>query len=92
MEERRVHDVRVSHHPADVRRGPVDLAGLDAVENEPLPQDSPLWNFPNTVITPHSASHTDNLGGEMAKFFVENIRRFAEGEPLLGIVDRAEGY
>ena len=29
-------------------------AGLDTVEQEPLPQDSPLWDFPSVVITPHS--------------------------------------
>ncbi len=67
-------------------------AGLDAVTVEPLPETSPLWGLPNTIITPHSGAYTDDLGVEMVNFFTENIRRFAEGEPLLGMVHRHEGY
>lgn len=67
-------------------------AGLDTVTVEPLPESSPLWDLPNTIITPHSGACTDNLGAGMVKFFTENIRRFAEGEPLLGMVHRHEGY
>ena len=67
-------------------------AGLDTVTVEPLPETSPLWGLPNTIITPHSGPFTDNLGGEVVNFFIENIRRFAEDEPLLGIVHRDEGY
>ena len=67
-------------------------AGLDAVTVEPLPETSPLWGLPNTIITPHSGAHTDDVGVEMVNFFTENIRRFSESEPLLGMVDRREGY
>ena len=67
-------------------------AGLDTVTVEPLPETSPLWGLPNTIITPHSGPFTDNLGGEVVNFFTENIRRFAEDEPLMGIVHRDEGY
>ena len=67
-------------------------AGLDTVTVEPLPESSPLWDLPNTIITPHSGAYTDGIGGEVVKFFTENIRRFAEDEPLLGTVHRQEGY
>lgn len=67
-------------------------AGLDTVTVEPLPENSPLWDLPNTIITPHNGAFTDNLGGEVVKFLTENIRRFADGEPLLGTVHRREGY
>ena len=67
-------------------------AGLDTVAVEPLPENSPLWDLPNTIITPHSGAMTDNIGTEIVKFLTENIRRFAEGEPLLGMVHRHEGY
>lgn len=67
-------------------------AGLDTVTVEPLPETSPLWGLPNTIITPHSGPNTDSIGVEMVNFFTENIRRFAEGEPLLGMVHRDEGY
>ncbi len=67
-------------------------AGLDTVTVEPLPESSLLWDLPNTIITPHSGAYTDGIGGEVVKFLTENIRRFAEDEPLLGTVHREEGY
>ena len=68
-------------------------AGLDATAVEPLPTDSPLWTMPNVIITPHVAPARDPLTSvAMVDFWVENIRRFAEGQPLLGLVDREEGY
>ena len=67
-------------------------AALDTVGMEPLPSDSQLWDLPNTIITSHVAAFTDGLGNEMANFWVENMRRFAENEPLLGTVHRNEGY
>lgn len=67
-------------------------AALDTVDVEPLPESSPLWDLPNTIISPHCSARTDNLGNEITGFWVENIRRFAENEPMLGLVDRKEGY
>ena len=72
--------------------GVIGGAGLDTVALEPLPADSPLWDLPNTIITSHVAAFTDGLGDEMADFWIENMRRFAENEPLLGTVHRHEGY
>lgn len=72
--------------------GVIGGAGLDTVALEPLPADSPLWDLPNTIITSHVAAFTDGLGKEMANFWIENMRRFAENEPLLGTVHRHEGY
>jgi len=67
-------------------------AGLDAVAAEPLAPESPLWGLPNVVITPHLAPITDAVADDLVAFWAENIRRFAEGEPLRGLVDRAAGY
>ena len=72
--------------------GAIGGAGLDTVALEPLPAESPLWDLPNTIITSHVAAMTDGVGIEMADFLVENMRRFAENEPLLGTVHRHEGY
>ena len=72
--------------------GVIAGAGLDSVVLEPLPPDSPLWDLPNTIITSHVAAMTDGVGKEVADFMVENMRRFAEDEPLLGTVHRHEGY
>ena len=65
---------------------------MDTVKSEPLPENSPLWDLPNTIITSHVAALTDGVGKEVGSFMIENIRRFAENEPLLGIVHRHEGY
>jgi phosphoglycerate dehydrogenase-like enzyme len=44
------------------------------------------------IITPHAAPGTDLMGQELVDFWSENIRRFAEDEPLLGVVDAKAGY
>jgi phosphoglycerate dehydrogenase-like enzyme len=75
-----------------LREGRIAGAGLDATILEPLPADSPLWDLPNVIITPHVAPGRDQLGRELAAFWCENIRRFVEGEPLLGVVDRQARY
>jgi phosphoglycerate dehydrogenase-like enzyme len=62
------------------------------VAAEPLGPDSPLWELPNVIITPHTSAVTDRLAEHFVDFWAENIRRFAEGEPLRGIVDREAGY
>ncbi len=75
-----------------LRAGRLGGAGLDATVVEPLPPESPLWTLPNVIITPHIAPARDRFNVQMADFWRENIRRFAEGEPLLGAVDRQAGY
>ena len=72
--------------------GMIGGAGLDTVASAPLPENSPLWDLPNTILTSHIAPITDGVGNEVGSFMIENIRRFAENEPLLGIVNRHEGY
>ena len=67
-------------------------AGLDTTAIEPLPAESPLWEMENVVITPHVAPGRDRFGREVVAFLGENIRRFAEGRPLLGMVHRHAGY
>ncbi|HEY3109355.1 MAG TPA: D-2-hydroxyacid dehydrogenase [Chloroflexota bacterium] len=75
-----------------LRAGQIAGAGLDAFAAEPLAADSPLWDLPNVLITPHASAVTDRLGDHFVDFWAENIRRFAEGRPLLGVVDRQAGY
>ena len=77
---------------AALRSGKVAGAGLDATIPEPLSEENPLWSLPNVIITPHISPGRDKLGQQMVSFWRENMRRFAEGEPLLGIVDRDAGY
>ena len=78
----------------DLRRaldaGQLSEAVLDVVDPEPLPEDHPLWRHPRIRITPHIASMTQPTSA--AEVVLENLRRFAAGEPLVGEVDRALGY
>lgn len=60
-------------------------AGLDVFATEPLPSDSPLWRFPNVIVTPHSSGSTDRTHRRSVDLFVDNFRRFAAGEPLVGV-------
>lgn len=67
-------------------------AGLDVTDPEPLPPDSPLWQFDNVVITPHIAGQSDRFPARQMTVFKENARRFSEGLPLINVVDKAKGY
>jgi glyoxylate/hydroxypyruvate reductase len=65
-------------------------AVLDVTDPEPLPPEHPLWLHPRVRITPHIASMTQPQTA--ARAAIDNLRRFARGEPLVGLVDRARGY
>jgi phosphoglycerate dehydrogenase-like enzyme len=67
-------------------------AGLDVTNPEPLPKGHALWKFENVVITPHLAGQSDLIQARRMELVKENIRRFAAGEPLLNVVDKAQGY
>lgn len=72
--------------------GQIAGAGLDVTATEPLPESSPLWGLPNVIITPHVSAITDRLGDNFVAFWRDNVRRFADGEPLRGLVDKEAGY
>jgi phosphoglycerate dehydrogenase-like enzyme len=65
-------------------------AGLDVFAEEPLPQDSPLWDIPNVLVSPHSASTSDRENGRITDLFRENLQRFLAGEPLLNALEVGE--
>jgi phosphoglycerate dehydrogenase-like enzyme len=67
-------------------------AALDVFETEPLPDESPLWDLPNVLITPHSGAMTEKLWERHYASLSENLRRFIAGQPLIGVVDKREGY
>jgi len=77
---------------AALREGQIAGAGLDVFETEPLPADSPLWDMPNVVITPHTAGSSPRSHARLMDLFCENLRRYIAGEELLNAVDKAEGY
>ena len=65
-------------------------AALDVFDEEPVPQDSPLWDTPNLSITAHISAISHPL--LIVPVFVENYRRYVNGQPLQYVVDFATGY
>jgi len=77
---------------AALRGGEIAGAGLDVFEREPLPSESPLWEMPNVMITPHDAGSSPRSHERLMEVFLENLRRYVAGEPLLNVVDKRAGY
>ena len=67
-------------------------AALDVFSAEPLAEESPFWKLENCLITPHSAALTQNLWQRHYVLLADNLRRYLDGQPLLGVVDKARGY
>lgn len=67
-------------------------AGLDAFAHEPLPADSPFWDAPNTICTPHNGATTRATWKRGTEIFIDNLRRFVAGGPLVNVVDKQAGY
>jgi phosphoglycerate dehydrogenase-like enzyme len=66
--------------------------GLDVFPAEPVPANHPLWDLPDALITPHVAGVGPLWKERSYGVFVDNARRFARGEPLVNVVDKAEWY
>jgi glyoxylate/hydroxypyruvate reductase len=75
-----------------LRAGRLCGAALDVAEVEPLPRDSPLWDLPNVLISPHSASTVHAENRRIVDLFLVNLRRYLDGEPLINRFDRTRGY
>ncbi|MDX1396672.1 MAG: D-2-hydroxyacid dehydrogenase [Gemmatimonadota bacterium] len=67
-------------------------AVLDVFATEPLPADSPLWNLPNVLVSPHSAATSDRENARIVELFCENLRRYLSDRPLLNVLDTARRY
>ncbi|MDF2514642.1 MAG: hypothetical protein K0S04_4508 [Herbinix sp.] len=67
-------------------------AGLDVTEPEPLPADSPLWELPNVIITPHASGGSPSNEQRRFQIFYQNLIRYQSKQQLENIVDFKEGY
>jgi len=64
---------------ASLREGHIGFAALDVATIEPLPVDSPLWDFPNVLISPHSASTVTTENRKITEIFVHNLHCWMDG-------------
>jgi phosphoglycerate dehydrogenase-like enzyme len=77
---------------AALREHRIGGAALDVTDPEPLPAESPLWAMDTVIITPHVSGQSRFYDDRAVELFAENLRRYLNGEPLLNLVQRAQGY
>lgn len=77
---------------AALREGRLAGAALDVFRDEPLPAASPLWDMPNVIVSPHSASTVRQENGRITDLFCENLRRYLDGRPLLNVLETDRLY
>ena len=75
-----------------LRRGWIAGAGLDVFETEPLPEDSPLWELDNVIITSHYAGVTPHYHERALSVFRDNLERYYSDLPLHNVVNKTLGY
>jgi phosphoglycerate dehydrogenase-like enzyme len=84
--------VRLDDLVAALHAGEIAGAALDVFEIEPLPAGHPLWTAPNILITPHTAGYGPYLDDRRLDIILDNCRRFATGQPLRNVVDKASWF
>lgn len=75
-----------------LQNGTIAAAGLDVFYQEPLALDSPLWDMPQVIVTPHMAGHMPDYDDNVIAILVDNLRRYLAGQPLINVVDKEAGY
>jgi len=77
-----------------LKEGWIAGAGLDVFEKEPLPEDSPLWDLENVIITPHIAGPTPHYMDRLMDLFIDNLEAFVEGrtDEMANVIDYDKQY
>ena len=75
-----------------LENGQVSYACLDVFAVEPLPQDSPLWNHPKVMVSPHTSALSAAENRLIAERFCSNLRTFLDGGELPHLVDTVHFY
>lgn len=73
-----------------LRSGAIAGAALDVFEEEPLPEDHPLWDFDNVVVSPHMSGDYEGWVEALGHQFAENFDRWTKGESLMNVVQGDE--
>lgn len=75
-----------------LRSGHLAAASLDVFVTEPLPADSPLWSTPGVTVSPHMSGDALGWRETLAGQFSDNAARWLDGEPLVNVVDKEQGF
>jgi len=75
-----------------LNEGKVAGAALDVFPEEPLAPESPLWQMPQVIITPHVAGFSADYNQRATRMFIENLKRYLAGDEMLNQVDFDRGY
>jgi len=75
-----------------LKEGHLAGAALDVFSTEPPPADSPLWDMPNVIISPHSASTVTQENARITDIFCDNLQRYLSGQPLRNVLDTEKLY
>ena len=77
-----------------LEEGRIAGAGLDVFEQEPLPEDSPIWDLDNVILTPHIAGPTPHYMNRLLDLFIENLEAFASGstDKMVNVIDYDKQY
>ncbi|MGE7768029.1 D-2-hydroxyacid dehydrogenase [Peribacillus sp. NPDC096540] len=72
--------------------GHIAGAALDVFEVEPLPKDHPFWQLENVIVSPHNAYNSSKHLDRVMELFLQNLKLFSDGKPLMNVVEKKLGY
>lgn len=72
--------------------GVIASAALDVFDPEPLPAESPFWDMPNVIVTPHISGAVEGYGHKATDLFIANLKRYLAGEALAHRANPELGY
>ncbi|MBN1401983.1 MAG: D-2-hydroxyacid dehydrogenase [Anaerolineae bacterium] len=75
-----------------LREGWIAGAGLDVTDPEPLPDESPLWEMPNVILSQHTSGSSPLNADRITSIFLDNLERYLSGAPLVNLIDKQLGY
>ena len=75
-----------------LKEGQIAGAGLDVTEPEPLPEDNPLWELPNVILTPHTSGGSPSNDQRRNQIFQQNLISYLNGTRLNNLVDFTQEY
>jgi phosphoglycerate dehydrogenase-like enzyme len=75
-----------------LRAGRIRGAALDVFEQEPVPAGHPLYSLPNVLFSAHCADRVPTWRTDSMQVFLDNLKRYRSGQPLLNVIDKSRGY